>query len=105
MGKLTGRGGRREAQFLRDAVVGGDVPASLKLESDGGYSIWVHAQADMPMAEELLGAFVADPRDPRIADLAGRAGLTPPTRAADERGAHPRTEAPEAGSVAVSMRR
>lgn len=96
MRKLTSREDRREAQFLRDALVGGDVPASLKLESDGGYSIWVHAQADMPMAEELLGAFVADPRDPRIADLAARAGLTRRTRTADEREAHRRTERAQA---------
>lgn len=96
MKKLTSREDRREAQFLRDALVGGDVAASLKLEANGGYGIWVDAEGDMPLAEELLAAFVADPRDPRIADLAARAGVTRRTRTAEEREAQRRTERAQA---------
>jgi GlpG protein len=73
MRKLTSRDDRREAQFLQDALVGGEVPASLKLEAEGGFGVWVHAQADLPMAQELLEAYEADPRDPRIRELAERA--------------------------------
>lgn len=96
MRKLTSREERREAQFLRDALVGGDVAASVKLEADGGFGVWVHAQSDMDFAEELLDAYVTDPRDPRIADLAARAGLTRRTRTAEEREAHRRTERAQA---------
>lgn len=114
MKKLTSREDRREAQFLRDALVGGDVPATLKLEADGGYGVWVDAHSDMPLAEELLAAFVADPRDPRIADLAARAGVTRRTRTAEEREAQRRTEraqveqarvhsAPAIGTVSLGL--
>ena len=92
MRKLTSRDDRREAQYLRDALVGGDVPATLKLEADGTFGVWIHAQADMPLAEELLGAFVSDPRDPRIAELAARAGVTRRANTAEEREAQRRQE-------------
>jgi len=96
MRKLTSREERREAQFLRDALVGGDVQASVKLEADGRFAVWVHAQSDMDYAEELLEAYTADPKDPRIADLAARAGVTRRTRTAEEREAQRRTERAQA---------
>jgi GlpG protein len=114
MRKLTSREDRREAQFLRDALVGGEVPATLKLEADGAYGIWVHAQSDFPLAEELMSAFVADPRDPRIAELAARAGVRRRARTAEETAAHRRQEraadeqqrahnAPAIGTVSLGL--
>ena len=114
MRKLTSREDRREAQFLRDALVGGAVPASLKLEADGGFGVWVHADSDMGSAEELLGAFEADPRDPRIAELAARAGVARRVQTAEEREGQRRQEraaaegqrtrsSPSLGSVTLGL--
>lgn len=114
MRKLTTREDHREAQFLRDALIGGQVPASLKPEGDGEYGVWVHDDSHMELAEELLGAFVLDPRDPRIAELAARASVTRRARTAEEREAQRRVEraqheqqrlrtAPMVGTVSLGM--
>ncbi|MCA9574316.1 MAG: rhomboid family intramembrane serine protease [Polyangiales bacterium] len=114
MRKLTTRDDHREAQYLRDALVGGQVPATLKVEGDGAYGVWVHDDSHLELAEELLGAFTADPRDPRIAELAARASVTRRARTAQEREAQRRVEraqheqqrlrtAPFIGTVSLGM--
>ena len=73
MRKLTSRAEQREALYLRDALTGGEVHASIKRDGDGAFAIWVHRDSELDHARELLRAFELDPNDPRIRDLVERA--------------------------------
>ncbi len=78
----------RPARVLREALRSEDIASELRVEQDGAHTLWVLVEEQVPAANQLLAAFVANPDAPEF-DAARRV-----VNARDKQQATPRPSAP-----------